>query len=136
MPFERRYISQSLCKYDRSLSRKSIRKARYFECLVFLFATDHRHIFALLSNKEISQKSCKEICIAYSKFVFFPNSRSVTLTERNTVYSTTNLSTRRHLTNQSMIPESGIMERQHQRHVSRLVALSPSPGHRWARFAP
>ena len=42
---ERRFISQSFCKCDRGLSQESIRKARYFECSVFLFATDHRHQF-------------------------------------------------------------------------------------------
>ena len=41
----RRFISQSFCKCDRGLSQESIRKARYFECSVFLFATDHRHQF-------------------------------------------------------------------------------------------
>ena len=42
---ERRFISQSFCKCDRGLSQESIKKARYFECSVFLFATDHRHQF-------------------------------------------------------------------------------------------
>ena len=46
--------------------------------------------------------------------------RSVILKERDTVNSTVKLSTWRHLTNQSMMPESGIMERRHQRHVARL----------------
>ena len=38
------------------------------------------------------------------------------LKEHDTVNSTAKLSKRRHLTNLSMIPESGIMEQQHQRH--------------------
>ena len=42
---ECRFISQSFYKCDRSLSQESIRKARHFECLVFLLATDHRHKF-------------------------------------------------------------------------------------------
>ena len=42
---ERRFISQSFCKCDRGLSQESIRNARNFECLVFLFATDHKHKF-------------------------------------------------------------------------------------------
>ena len=42
---ERRFISPSFCKCDRGLSQESIRKARYFECLVFLFVTDHGHKF-------------------------------------------------------------------------------------------
>ena len=41
--------------------------------------------------------------------------------------STTNLSTWSHLNNQSMIPESGIMERLNQRHVSRLCRPPPPP---------
>ena len=57
------------------------------------------------------------------------------LKERDTVNSTTNLSTWRHLTKQSMIPESSIMEWWHQRHVSRLLCPFPSPGQRWTRFA-
>ena len=43
----------------------------------------------------MSEKSGKEICI-----ICFPNSRSVTLKERDTVNSTTNLSIRRHLANE------------------------------------
>ena len=35
--------------------------------------------------------------------------------------------TMRHLTNQSMIPEYGIMEQRHQRHVSRLCPSFPLP---------
>ena len=42
---ERQFISQSFCKCDRGLSQESIRNARNFECLVFLFATDHKHKF-------------------------------------------------------------------------------------------
>ena len=57
----------------------------------------------------------------------FPHSRSVKLKERDTVNSTANLSTWRHLTNQSMIPESGIMEQRHQKHVSRLRRPFPLP---------
>ena len=53
--------------------------------------------------------------------------RSAILKEHDTVNSTANLSTWRHLTNQSMIPESGIMERRHQKHVSRLRRPFPLP---------
>ena len=49
------------------------------------------------------------------------------MTERDIVNSTANLSTWRHLTNQSTTPESGIMERRHQRHVSRLRRPFPIP---------
>ena len=62
----------------------------------------------------------------------FPNSRSLTLKEHNTVNSTTNLPTWRHLTNQSMIPESGIMEWRHQSMSPGYAALSPFPAHHWA----
>ena len=54
--------------------------------------------------------------------------RSAILKERDTVNSTANLSTWRHLTNQSMMPESGIMEGWHQRHV--LSLCHPFPPHR------
>jgi len=64
----------------------------------------------------------------------FPNSRSLTLKEHNTVNSTTNLPTWRHLTNQSMIPESGIMEWRHQSTSPGYATLSPFPAHRWACF--
>ena len=57
----------------------------------------------------------------------FPNTRSVTLKDRDTVNITANLSTWRHLTNQSMIPESGIMERRHQGHVYRFCRPFPIP---------
>ena len=51
----------------------------------------------------------------------------MTLKERDTVNCTANQSTWSHLTNQSMIPESGIMERRHRRHVSRLDRPYPFP---------
>ena len=116
-------MSQSLCKCNRSLSQESVRNARYSEYLVFLFATDHRHILCSSWSRRISEKSRKEICIAAPIEIrvsknLFPDSRSVKLKERDTVNNTANLSTLRHLTNQSMIPESGIMERRHQKHVS------------------
>ena len=125
-------MSQSLCKCNRSLSQESIRNARYSECLVFLFTTDHRHIFCSSWSRRISEKSRKEICIAAPIEIrvlknLFPDSRSVKLKERDTVKSTANLSTWRHLTNQSMIPESGIMEQRHQKHVSRLRRPFPLP---------
>ena len=50
VPFEPRFMSQSLCKCDRSLSQESVRKDPYFECFL-----------------GISEKSCKEICIACLK---------------------------------------------------------------------
>ena len=63
-----------------------------------------------------SEKSRKEMCIVSRKSaflkIFFPNCRSVILKERDTVNSTANLSTGRHLTNHltnQSIPESGIM---------------------------
>ena len=52
VPFERRFISQLLCKFDGSLSQESIRKAEHFQCLIFLFATDHRHMFFPLLRAE------------------------------------------------------------------------------------
>ena len=45
----------------------------------------------------------------------------------SSVNNRVNLSTLLHLTNQSMIPESGIMEWQHQRYVSRLCRPFPLP---------
>ena len=35
----------------------------YFECLVFLSATDHRHIFCSSWRRAISEKSPREICL-------------------------------------------------------------------------
>ena len=100
--------------------------------LSFSFCTDHRHIFCSSCSRRISEKSRKEICIAAPIEIrvlknLFPDSRSVKLKERDTVNSTAHLSTWRHLTNQSMIPESGIMERRHQKHVSRLRRPFPLP---------
>ena len=90
MPFERRLMSQSLCKCNRSLSQESIRNARYSECLVFLFATDHRHIFCSSWSRRISEKSRKEICIAAPIEIrvlknLFPDSRGVKLKERDMI---------------------------------------------------
>ena len=99
--------------------------------ILFLSATDHRHTFCCSWSRMIKEKSRKEICIACSKSVFLKNlfsiCRSVILKERDTVNNTANLSTWRHLTNQSMIPESGIMERRNQWHVSRIRRPFPLP---------
>ena len=114
-------------------------KAQYFECLVLQPTTGI--FFALLGTEgQVKSLTKKFVLLARNtrskkSFPVFPNSRSVTLKERNTVNSTANLSTWRNLINQSMIPESGIMERPHQRHVSRLRVLFPSPGYHWSRFA-
>ena len=70
MPFERQFASQSLCKCDRRLPDQDHRKARYFECSVFLFATDYRHIFCSSWSRGINEKSRKEICIDSPKSVF------------------------------------------------------------------
>ena len=83
-------LSQLLCKCNRSLSQKSIRNARYSECLVFLFATDHRHIFCSSWSRRISEKSRKEICIAAQIEIrvlknLFPDSRGVKLKERDMI---------------------------------------------------
>ena len=62
--------------------------------LLFLFATEHRHIFCSSWSRGISEtcqlKSRKEICIACYKFIrvlknLFPNCRSVILKKRDTV---------------------------------------------------
>ena len=74
---------------------------------LFIFAKGHRHIFCSSWNQGIREKSRKENCIAWSKSIFkksLPNWRSVILKERDSVNNTANLSTWRHLTNQSMIP--------------------------------
>ena len=88
------------CKFTVEKLQESTRKARYSECLVFLFATDHRHIFCSSWSRRISEKSRKEICIAAPLEILvlknlFPDSRSVKLKEkeRDTVNSTANLST-------------------------------------------
>ena len=58
------------CKSTVEKLQESIRKARYSECLVFLFATDHRHIFCSSWSRRISEKSRKEICIAATIEIF------------------------------------------------------------------
>ena len=61
---------------------------------------------------------------------------SLIVEERNTVNTTSNLSTWRHLTNQRITPESGNMERRHKKGMSPgSAALSACPDHHWARFA-
>ena len=99
--------------------------------LLFLFATDHRYVFLLFleprDRRKVSQRNLyclleirvlKNLCL---------NCRSMILKECDSVNSTTNLSTWRHWINQSMIPESGIMEQRHQRHVCRLRHPFPLP---------
>ena len=55
--------------------------------------TDHRYIFCSSWSWGMNKKSQRNLYC-------FPNSRSLTLKEHNTVNSTTNLPTWRHLTNQ------------------------------------
>ena len=84
--------------------------------LLFLFATDHRHIFCSSWIRGISENSRKQICIACSKSVFYKFfSRTEggwywKVKERDTVNSTANLSTIRYLTNRSMIQVHHITE--------------------------
>ena len=97
------------------------RSQAYF--LLFLEPRDKRKVSA-----EVSQRHLYCLLQIYPCFKnVFPNCRSVTLKERDTVNGTANLSTWRHLTSQSMIPESGIKERRNQRHVSRLRRPFPLP---------
>ena len=70
VPFERWFMSQSVCKCDCSLSQGSITKARYFECLVFLLQPITGISFRSSQSRGIREKSRKEICIAWSKLVF------------------------------------------------------------------
>ena len=69
VPFERPVISQSLCNCDRSLSQESIRKLDILHPS-FRSGTDHTHIFCSSWSRGISEKFCKEICIACSKSAF------------------------------------------------------------------
>ena len=93
--------------------------------LLFLFATDHRHIFCSSWIRGISENSRKQICIACSKSVFYKLfSRTEggwywKVKERDTVNSTANLSTIRYLTNRSMIQVHHITE------VSKTCLLAP-----------
>ena len=129
VPFECRFISQSLCKCDCSLSQESIRKTSHFS---FSFCKQSQAYFVLFlelrDKRKVSQRNLYwslEIRVLRN---LYPNSRIVTLRKHDTVNSTVNLSTWRHLTNQAMIPESGIMEWWHQRHVSRLLHSFPLHG--------
>ena len=116
MPFECRSISQSFRKCDHSLSQESIRKARYFKS-VFFFLQQITGIFIALLGEWYGRVECRS------------------------VNSTANLSTWRHLTNQSMMPESCIMEQWHRPKLSPGSAAlpphppPPSPGNRTARLA-
>ena len=70
VPFERRFITQSLCKCDRSLSRESIRKSSYFEFLFFVWNRWLAH-FSSSCSWGVSNKSRKEIFIDCWKSVFW-----------------------------------------------------------------
>ena len=48
VPFERRFISQSLWKSDCSLSQNYVRKAPYFECFFFFLQQITGIFFAFL----------------------------------------------------------------------------------------
>lgn len=66
-------------------------------------------------SQGICKKSRKEICKLLKKH------------DISSVNNRVNLSTLLHLTNKSVIPESGIMEWQHQRYVSRFCRPFPLP---------
>ena len=127
MPFGCRFISQLLSKCDCSLSQESIRRVQYLECLVFLFASDHRHIFCSSWIRGISEKSRKEIYIACSKFVFknlFPSSRCLTLKERKDIWPI-------RAWYQNLVSWNGGIRGM----STGSAAFPPSPDHRWARFS-
>ena len=90
------------------------KKSSTFWMLRFSFSNRSQIHFLLFLEPRAERK------VSQRNLHCFPKARSVTLKERDTVNITTNRSTWRHLTNQSMIPESGIMEGRHQRHVYRL----------------
>ena len=70
IPFERRFMNQSLCKCDSSLSQDSVTKAPYFECFFFFLQQITGIFFCSTCSRGISEKSRKEICIVCSKSVF------------------------------------------------------------------
>ena len=81
---------------------------------MLLFRLLHAYFLLFLEpwdKRKVSQRNL--YCVLEISVLknLFPNCMSVILKEHDTVNSTANLSTWRHLTNQSMIPKSGIMER-------------------------
>ena len=68
VPFKPRFISQSLCKCDRSLPLESIRKNPRILNASFSFCNRSQGYFLLFL--ELREKSRKEICMARSKSVF------------------------------------------------------------------
>ena len=67
--------------FDHCLSQESIRKARHFECLGFLLLTDQIYFLLYLELRDEQKVSQRNLYC-------FPNSRSLTLKEHNTVDST------------------------------------------------
>ena len=105
---------------------------------MLLFRLSHAYFLLFLEpwdKRKVSQRNL--YCVLEIRVLknLFPNCMSVILKEHDTVNSTANLSTWWHLTNQSMIPKSGIMERRHQRLSPGSASLSPSPGYHLAPFA-
>ena len=86
MPVKSRFISQSLCKCDRCLSQENIRKARHFKCLgffsnrsqIYIYIYIYIYIFLFLEPRD-------ERKVWQRNLYCFPNSRTVTLTERDIV---------------------------------------------------
>ena len=125
----------SVCKCDHSLSHFGEYKKSLISGSFFFFATDHTHIFCSSLSWGISKKSCKEIWIPIAQNLCFKKTL-FPIIEEAWFWKRANLSTLRHLTNQSMIPESDIMEGRHQRHASWLCSPFPlNPDHHLACFA-
>ena len=112
------------------------KKSSIFWMLLFLLSQAYFLLFLEPWDKrKVSQKNL--YCMLEIRVLknLSPNCMRVILKEHDTVNSTANLSTWRHLTNQSMIPKSGIMERRHQRLSPGSASLCPSPGYHLAPFA-
>ena len=112
------------------------KKSSIFWMPLFLLSQAYFLIFlAPRDKRKASQRNLYCILEIHVLKNLPPNCMSVILKEHDAVNITANLSTWRHLTNQSMMPESGIMERRHQRLSPGSASLSPSPGYHLARFA-
>ena len=119
MPFERRFISQSLCKYDRSLSQD-------------LFATDHRHIFCSSWSLGISEKSRKEICTLNRNPCF---EKSFPELSKRDIERAQYCQQHRKSVDMKTFGQSEHDTRIRYHGMAASTGLSPSPGHRSARFA-
>ena len=99
---------------------ESIKRAWHLKAYFYFCNRPHAYFLLFFELRDKQKVLQRNFNLCFKKTIF-------PIIEGAWFWKRANLSTLRHLTNQSMIPESDIMEGQHQRHASRLCSPFPLP---------